>query len=99
MVQPSHAGCWTGLVRLWNPAISAVQVSVLVGLIYIALGALRLGFLTNFLSHSVISGFTTGAAVVIGVSQVRAVKQLLCIWRCLQLCLHAQSAELQLHPQ
>jgi len=45
-------------------------VSVLVGLMYIALGGLRLGFLTNFLSHSVISGFTTGAAIVIGVSQV-----------------------------
>lgn len=48
-----------------------VQVSVLVGLMYVALGALRLGFLTNFLSHSVISGFTTGAAIVIGISQVR----------------------------
>lgn len=44
---------------------------MLVGLIYVALGTLRLGFLTNFLSHSVISGFTTGAAVVIGVSQVQ----------------------------
>jgi MFS superfamily sulfate permease-like transporter len=33
-------------------------------------GALRLGFLTNFLSHSVISGFTSGAAVIIGLSQV-----------------------------
>jgi MFS superfamily sulfate permease-like transporter len=49
---------------------TAAQVSVLVGLMYVALGTLRLGFLTNFLSHSVISGFTTGAAVVIGVSQV-----------------------------
>jgi MFS superfamily sulfate permease-like transporter len=46
---------------------------VLVGVMYIALGTLRLGFLTNFLSHSVISGFTTGAAVVIGVSQVHAI--------------------------
>ena len=51
------------------------QVSVLVGLIYIALGTLRLGFLTNFLSHSVISGFTTGAAIVIGVSQVCFITQ------------------------
>ena len=54
---------------------TVAQVSVLVGLIYIALGALRLGFLTNFLSHSVISGFTTGAAVVIGVSQVCFITQ------------------------
>lgn len=59
--------CSRAFQRL-NPT---TQVSVLVGLMYIALGGLRLGFLTNFLSHSVISGFTTGAAIVIGVSQVR----------------------------
>jgi MFS superfamily sulfate permease-like transporter len=57
------------IVIMWSP-VTAAQVSVLVGVMYIALGTLRLGFLTNFLSHSVISGFTTGAAVVIGVSQV-----------------------------
>jgi MFS superfamily sulfate permease-like transporter len=37
---------------------------------YVTVGALRLGFLTNFLSRSVIAGFTCGAALVIGVSQV-----------------------------
>ena len=46
------------------------QISLLVGLMYAAVGLLRLGFLTNFLSRSVISGFTTGAALVIGASQV-----------------------------
>ena len=36
------------------------------GVIYIAMGILRLGFVTIFLSHAVVSGFTTGAAVIIG---------------------------------
>jgi SulP family sulfate permease len=36
-----------------------------VGLLQIALGALRLGSLTNFISPSVMLGFTTGAAVLI----------------------------------
>jgi len=30
----------------------------------------RLGFVVNFLSHSVISGFTSGAAITIGLSQL-----------------------------
>ena len=43
----------------------------MVGLMYVTVGTLRLGFLTNFLSRSVIAGFTCGAALVIGVSQAR----------------------------
>jgi Sulfate permease family len=38
---------------------------------YTAVGTLRLGFLTNFLSHSVVGGFTSGAAVIIGLCQAR----------------------------
>jgi len=49
----------------------AIQVSMMVGFTYIVLGALRLGFITIFLSHAVISGFTNGAAVIIGMSQVK----------------------------
>jgi len=49
----------------------AIQVSFLTGVLYIAMGLLRLGFVTIFLSHAVVSGFTTGAAVIIGVSQVK----------------------------
>jgi sulfate transporter 4 len=49
----------------------AVQVSFLVGVCYIVMGVLRLGFVTIFLSHAVISGFTTGAAVIIGMSQIK----------------------------
>lgn len=49
----------------------AIQTSFLVGVCYIVMGLLRLGFVTIFLSHAVISGFTTGAAVIIGMSQVK----------------------------
>jgi sulfate transporter 4 len=49
----------------------AVQVSFLVGVAYIVMGLLRMGFVTIFLSHAVVSGFTTGAAVIIAVSQVK----------------------------
>ena len=51
--------------------ILAVQAAMLVGVTYIAMGLLRLGFVTIFLSHAVISGFTTGASVIIGMSQVK----------------------------
>lgn len=36
----------------------AIQVAFLVGLCYIIMGVLRLGFITIFLSHAVTSGFT-----------------------------------------
>jgi hypothetical protein len=49
----------------------AVQISFLVGVTNIAMGLMRLGFVTNFLSHAVISGFTSGASVIIGMSQVK----------------------------
>lgn len=31
----------------------------------------RLGWLIRFISHSIISGFTTGAAIIIGFSQIK----------------------------
>jgi MFS superfamily sulfate permease-like transporter len=34
-------------------------------------GILRLGWLTHYLSHAVISGFMTGASITIGMSQVK----------------------------
>eukprot|EP00192_Tetraselmis_astigmatica_P007586 CAMPEP_0117680504 /NCGR_PEP_ID=MMETSP0804-20121206/18396_1 /TAXON_ID=1074897 /ORGANISM="Tetraselmis astigmatica, Strain CCMP880" /LENGTH=749 /DNA_ID=CAMNT_0005490023 /DNA_START=80 /DNA_END=2329 /DNA_ORIENTATION=- len=51
----------------------AIQASFLVAIIYILLGFVHLGFVTNFLSHSVISGFTSGAAIIIGFSQLKYV--------------------------
>ncbi|EGL82352.1 sulfate transporter [Caldalkalibacillus thermarum TA2.A1] len=46
-------------------------LSLLVGLIQLVMGVMRLGFLVNFLSHAVISGFTSAAAIVIGLSQLK----------------------------
>ncbi len=49
----------------------ALILALLAGLIQLGMGLVRLGFLVNFLSHSVISGFTSAAALIIGVSQLR----------------------------
>ena len=42
----------------------------MVGVLQIAMGLLRFGFLTNFLSHPVLAGFTSAAALIIGASQL-----------------------------
>jgi sulfate permease, SulP family len=49
----------------------ALTLSFLSGLIMLALGWLRLGGLMNFVSHTVVVGFTAGAAVLIASSQVK----------------------------
>ena len=48
----------------------ALTLSLMVGALHLALGLLRLGFVTDFISRPVIVGFTTGAPVVIGLSQL-----------------------------
>ena len=49
----------------------AILLALMVGLMQLALGVFRLGFLVNFLSHPVISGFTSAAALIIGLSQLK----------------------------
>ncbi len=49
----------------------AITLALMVGLIQLLLGVFRLGFLVNFLSHPVISGFTSAAALIIGLSQLK----------------------------
>ena len=49
----------------------AIQLSLISGVMLLAFGALRLGFLAYFLSHPVISGFITGSAVLIAVGQLK----------------------------
>jgi sulfate permease, SulP family len=49
---------------------TAIALAMVAGLLLVAMGALRLGFLANFLSHPVISGFITAAAVQIAAGQV-----------------------------
>ena len=49
----------------------AITLALMVGFIQLLLGISRLGFLVNFLSHPVISGFTSAAALIIGLSQLK----------------------------
>ena len=51
----------------------AITLAFLSGLILLALGLLRLGFLANFLSHSVVSGFITASALLIAANQFKTV--------------------------
>ncbi len=48
----------------------AIMLTLFVGCIQLALGVLKMGFLINFLSTPVISGFTSAAALIIGCSQL-----------------------------
>lgn len=50
----------------------ALILSALTGAILLALGILRLGWLTHFISHPVLAGFTTGASVFIIGTQLAA---------------------------
>lgn len=50
---------------------AALTLASMVGLVLTAMGLARLGFLANFLSHPVMSGFTSAAAIVIAFSQLK----------------------------
>ncbi|GAB5549445.1 MAG: sulfate permease [Sandaracinaceae bacterium] len=49
----------------------AVVLAGMVGVLQLAMGVFRLGKLVTFLSHPVISGFTSAAAIIIGLSQLK----------------------------
>ncbi|MDN6319629.1 MAG: sulfate permease [Marinobacter sp.] len=49
----------------------AVVLAVMSGIMLTVMGVLRLGFLANFLSHPVISGFITASGIVIAASQLK----------------------------
>ena len=49
-----------------------LTLTLQVGIFQVALGLARMGALVNFISHTVVIGFTTGAAVLIAASQIRA---------------------------
>src|SRR5699024_10990652 len=54
-----------------NEYLSLVLLLMLmIGLIQFMLGILRLGFLVNFISQPVISGFISASAIIIGFSQL-----------------------------
>lgn len=50
---------------------AALLLAALSGAILLIMALLRLGMLVNFLSHPVLSGFTTGAAILIIISQIQ----------------------------
>ena len=51
----------------------ALTLTFLAGLFQFAFGVARLGSLVNFVSHTVVIGFTAGAAILIGTSQLKYV--------------------------
>ena len=66
---------FTSLSELAAPGTSkylelAFVLSLMVGVMQAGMGIARLGVLLNFVSHSVILGFSAGAAVLIGFSQI-----------------------------
>jgi len=48
-----------------------LTLTLLVGVFQLLLGLLRMGTLVNFVSHTVVVGFTAGAAILIAASQAR----------------------------
>lgn len=50
---------------------AALVLSLMIGLFLLVMGIVRLGFVANFLSHAVMSGFTSAAAIVIAFSQLK----------------------------
>ena len=56
------------------------QLALMAGVVLLVCGVLRLGFLSNFFSRPVMSGFTSGAAVVIAVGQLKPLVGLSSDW-------------------
>ncbi|MBB4020155.1 SulP family sulfate permease [Chelatococcus caeni] len=50
---------------------AAIVLALLSGVMLVLMGLLRLGFLANFLSHPVISGFITASGILIAASQLK----------------------------
>ena len=48
-----------------------LTLTFMIGMLKLLMGVARLGFLVNFISHSVVIGFTAGAAVLIAASQLK----------------------------
>lgn len=59
------------ITGLENYIVMAIFLAFMVGFFQLMLGLFRMGFLVNFLSKPVISGFTSGAAFIIIFSQLK----------------------------
>ncbi|KQV80654.1 sulfate:proton symporter [Massilia sp. Root351] len=51
--------------------VLAAQLALVAGVVLLLCGALRMGFLANFFSRPVMSGFTVGSVVIIAAGQVK----------------------------
>ena len=51
--------------------VAAIAMAMISGLMLLVMGILRFGFLANFLSHPVVSGFITASGIIIALSQAR----------------------------
>ena len=60
----------TGSQEYWSVAITLAFMS---GSMLLLMGVLRLGFLANFLSHPVISGFISASGLLIAASQMKTI--------------------------
>ena len=49
----------------------AILLAMIVGILQLLFGLFRMGFLVNFLSQPVISGYTSSAAIIIGLGQLK----------------------------
>lgn len=67
MVASATASAGAGI----DPVAAALILSALSGLILLAMGLLRMGVFANLLSQPVLTGFSSGAAVVIMADQLR----------------------------
>lgn len=52
---------------------AALVLALLSGLILLLMGVLKLGFLANFLSHPVVSGFITASGIIIATGQMKSI--------------------------
>ncbi|WP_020683049.1 SulP family inorganic anion transporter [Marinobacterium rhizophilum] len=50
---------------------AAVMLALMSGVMLLAMGVLRLGFLANFLSHPVMTGFISASGLIIAISQLK----------------------------
>ncbi|KAM3859266.1 chloride anion exchanger-like [Diretmus argenteus] len=70
---PANITGFEGLTRDEQRVIVAASVSFLVGIMQLAMGMLQVGFVVMYLSDTLVSGFTTAAAIHILVSQLKFV--------------------------
>ncbi|EDO49691.1 predicted protein [Nematostella vectensis] len=67
--QPPMVGPWSELDS--RKMEIAVTLALLIGIMQILMGLCRLGFVATYLSDPLISGFTTGSAVLVVLSQLK----------------------------